>query len=223
MYIGLRIVLSDHVSHQQIEEEDENSTSDPAQSPAAHSVIRKHRNAEGVKTAMEGPAEDEDEDSKGQLEDQDLNLIRKLMMQKLSESSHNHPQTVDLPHRTFLAERAGGKWPTKLLPWKKLAEQLAKQAMVLVNYPENVRLPGDESNGKRSKGIADLNKQERINLIKALRDKVHPLTFLSAPEFKKGECSSILSYLHIQYDINRSHKKLQTSDCRSPPSIQLSA
>ena len=144
---------------------------------------------------VEGPVEDEDGDD--QLEDQDVNLIRKLMMQKLGESSHNHPPTVVLPHRTFPAERAGGKWPTKLLPWKKLAEQLAKQGIVLVNYPENVRLPGDESSGRRSKGIADLNKQERIGLIDALRDKDNPLAFFSAPDFKKGERSSILSYLPI--------------------------
>jgi hypothetical protein len=65
-----------------------------------------------------------------------------------------------------------------------MPEQLAKQSIALLNYPEDVRLPGDEATSGRSKGISDLTIHERARLLEALRetDKTLRIHFRYTPD-----------------------------------------
>jgi hypothetical protein len=67
-----------------------------------------------------------------------------------------------------------------------MPEVLAKQSMVLLNYPEDVRLPGDEPTSGRSKGISDLTMVERTRFVEALKDETIILHFESRPDERQG-------------------------------------
>jgi hypothetical protein len=67
-----------------------------------------------------------------------------------------------------------------------MPEALAKQSIILVNYPEDVRLPGDDPTSGRSKGISDLTMSERMHLVEALRDEDVKIHFKLMPEQRQG-------------------------------------
>ena len=68
-----------------------------------------------------------------------------------------------------------------------MPEMLAKQSIVLLNYPEDVRLPGDEPTSGRSKGISDLTKLECTRLVEALKDETIILHFEHRPDERQGK------------------------------------
>jgi hypothetical protein len=52
-----------------------------------------------------------------------------------------------------------------------MPEALSKQSIVLINYPEDVYLPGDDPSTARSKGITDLTIAEQCHFVEALWDE----------------------------------------------------
>jgi hypothetical protein len=67
-----------------------------------------------------------------------------------------------------------------------MAEMLSKQSIILVNYPEDVRLPGDEPSTGRSKGISDLSTAEQARFAEAFQDETVLIHFEVKPEQRHG-------------------------------------
>ena len=61
--------------------------------------------------------------------------------------------------------------------WKKLAWWAGKQGYVLMNYPNNVRLPHESCSEKTSKGIENLTVHERALFMAQITDAQHPFEF----------------------------------------------
>ena len=72
--------------------------------------------------------------------------------------------------------QAGMDLPDKF-PWIGLFEALAKQGFVINNYPDSVPLPNAPPKKGKSKGIDNLVKPEKLQLIQCLDDKKSPMQF----------------------------------------------
>jgi hypothetical protein len=83
---------------------------------------------------------------------------------------------------TNLLRANGGTWASEAkFPWKDMAPRLATCGLVLVNWPEDVPLPGTEQGAARkSKGISALTHHQQKTLVAAIRDSENPLRFEKA-------------------------------------------
>jgi hypothetical protein len=71
------------------------------------------------------------------------------------------------------------------LPWKRMSRALVEQAMIMLNYPEEVPFPGKEdSNAKSQKGISGLSSDHVERLWYQIDHAKYPLSLknLSAAE-----------------------------------------
>jgi hypothetical protein len=60
-------------------------------------------------------------------------------------------------------------WPNTQFVWKDHLKRLAEAGLVTHNYPNDTMLPGDNKSGNlRAKGIADMWKSEKKNMLAAL-------------------------------------------------------
>jgi len=60
-------------------------------------------------------------------------------------------------------------WPNGQFLWKAHLTTLAEHGLVVRNYPENTMVPGEgKPDNQRQKGIADMGKAERENVLSAL-------------------------------------------------------
>jgi hypothetical protein len=98
-----------------------------------------------------------------------------------------------------------------------MSDVLARQAIVLVNYPEGVKLPGDNPPTGRSKGISDLNSNERIKLLDALRDPVHPVHFVSRPDHRQGMLFLIVHHNRLTKSVDFVRNKRPSIIGIAPP------
>jgi len=93
----------------------------------------------------------------------------------------------------------GVKWRSdQLFPWRNMLMELANAGVMLVNWPENCRHPGQvprESN----KGISELIASEQIALVDALVDPEHRLYFMMVVdvEKKKGMFAPLIHSLSM--------------------------
>ena len=65
-------------------------------------------------------------------------------------------------------------------PWKGLFDTMAKQGFVIKNYPNSVPLPNALPKTGKSKGIDNLVKAEKLQLIHRLDDEKKPMHFCKA-------------------------------------------
>jgi hypothetical protein len=96
----------------------------------------------------------------------------------------------------------GVKWRSdRLFPWKNMIVELANAGVLLVNWPEHCRHPGQTPKDSH-RGISELHSSEQTALMDALVHPVHPLYFLMIDdvEKRKGRFASgsfIASDAHI--------------------------
>lgn len=78
-------------------------------------------------------------------------------------------------------------------PWAKLLQLCADHDVYMDNYPASVQRPGGPEKGGHSKGISNIIKQERHDIIKAINAPKNPLRFLKA---NAGGTSVLLCMFH---------------------------
>jgi hypothetical protein len=81
---------------------------------------------------------------------------------------------------TKAASKAGLLLNASNLPWAKLLQICGDNDIYIDNYPASVQLPGTPGKGAHSKGIGNLIKQERLDLIKAINAPKNALKFIKA-------------------------------------------
>ena len=74
------------------------------------------------------------------------------------------------------SEKAGMELPDKF-PWIGLFETMAKQGVCIKNYPDDVPLPNAAPRKGKSKGIDNLVKPEKLQLINCLINEEMPMQF----------------------------------------------
>ena len=79
------------------------------------------------------------------------------------------------------------------LPWAKLLTVCADNDVYIDNYPASVQRPGGPEKGGHSKGIGNIIKQERLDLLKAIEAPKYPLKFVKVK--KIGGTFSLMSIL----------------------------
>jgi hypothetical protein len=65
-------------------------------------------------------------------------------------------------------------------PWAKLLQLCADNDVYIDNYPASVQRPGGPEKGGHSKGISNIIKQERHEIIKAINAPKNALRFIKA-------------------------------------------
>ncbi|KIL57472.1 hypothetical protein M378DRAFT_16228 [Amanita muscaria Koide BX008] len=76
------------------------------------------------------------------------------------------------------ASKAGLVLNASNLPWAKLLQVCAENNIYIDNYPASVQRPGAPEKGGHSKGIGNIVKQERLDLIKAINAPKNALKFI---------------------------------------------
>jgi hypothetical protein len=98
-----------------------------------------------------------------------------------AENGSDHIKTIK-EKLTSLLRACDGTWASDAkFPWKDMPPRLAACGVKLVNWPENVPLPGTERGAaRRSKGISALTHNQQKALVAALKDPTNPLHFEKA-------------------------------------------
>ena len=76
------------------------------------------------------------------------------------------------------AAKAGLTLNASNLPWAKMLQICADNDVYIDNYPPSVQLPGAPERGGHSKGISNIVKQERQDLLKAINASRNALKFI---------------------------------------------
>jgi hypothetical protein len=109
------------------------------------------------------------------------------------------PRFTPRTHHHHLSGMLGVKWRSgRLFPWKTMIMELANAGMVLVNWPENCRHPGQTPRDSY-RGISELNAAEQTALMNALVHPEHPLYFLKLVDVvkRKGRFTSPTHLLSV--------------------------
>lgn len=124
--------------------------------------------------------------------------VNYLKMQLTAQIGLSCPCFAQYTHY-HLSGILGVKWRSdRLFPWKNMIIELAIAGVVLVNWPEDCRHPG-QTPKESNRGISELTAAEQLTLMDALVHPEYPLYFLKLVnvEKRKGRLASLIHLLSV--------------------------